>query len=241
MPTEDSGTGTADGTRPRLWATVLADLRLRLANGDFDERFPTDKELMGRYGVSRQTVREAVRRLDAVDRRPRLGGRIRRPAGSLASLGASLRALGVELTLTPAGRARRRCAPIAAALGADATRPLEVLLHVLGADGQPLLVSELWLAAPTDLAVADLEPLLGLGSDGAAVLQEEAVLPVVASPETRAALTLPEAAAVFCVEGRIDVDGHAVGWHRAFVRPERYRCVVRWDPTAAESDPGAGG
>jgi hypothetical protein len=29
-----------------LWATVLADLQTRLANGEFDDRFPTDKELM---------------------------------------------------------------------------------------------------------------------------------------------------------------------------------------------------
>ena len=46
-----------------LWAQVLSDLSDRLRAGEFDERFPTDQELVEAYGVSRQTVREAVRRL----------------------------------------------------------------------------------------------------------------------------------------------------------------------------------
>src|ERR1035441_11076940 len=46
-----------------LWAQVLADLSERLAAGDFDPGFPTDQELVAAYGVSRQTAREAVRRL----------------------------------------------------------------------------------------------------------------------------------------------------------------------------------
>ncbi|MGH9116237.1 MAG: GntR family transcriptional regulator [Acidimicrobiales bacterium] len=46
-----------------LWAQVLADLRLRLARGEFESRFPGDVELTDQYGVSRHTVREAVRLL----------------------------------------------------------------------------------------------------------------------------------------------------------------------------------
>ena len=57
----ETGTGEAPS---RLWATVLADLRRRLLNGEFTDRFPTDRELTAHYGVSRHTAREAVRRLD---------------------------------------------------------------------------------------------------------------------------------------------------------------------------------
>ncbi|HTQ92614.1 MAG TPA: GntR family transcriptional regulator, partial [Streptosporangiaceae bacterium] len=46
-----------------LWAQVLGDLRRRLARGEFRLRFPGDNELTEHYGVSRHTVREAVRRL----------------------------------------------------------------------------------------------------------------------------------------------------------------------------------
>jgi GntR family transcriptional regulator len=48
-----------------LWAQVLGDLRARLARGEFTGRFPGDEELRAQYGVSRHTVREAVRRLQA--------------------------------------------------------------------------------------------------------------------------------------------------------------------------------
>ncbi|MDA8278782.1 MAG: GntR family transcriptional regulator [Actinomycetota bacterium] len=47
-----------------LWAQLLDDLRARIAAGEFLERFPTDKEMIEQYNVSRQTVREAVRRLE---------------------------------------------------------------------------------------------------------------------------------------------------------------------------------
>ncbi len=47
-----------------LWAQLLDDLKARIASGEFVSRFPTDKEMIEQYSVSRQTVREAVRRLE---------------------------------------------------------------------------------------------------------------------------------------------------------------------------------
>ena len=46
-----------------LWAQLAAELRRRLSSGEFDRRFPTEVELAGAFGVSRATVREAIRRL----------------------------------------------------------------------------------------------------------------------------------------------------------------------------------
>jgi GntR family transcriptional regulator len=55
-----------DRTHPLpLWAQLEADLRRRLAAGAFDARFPTDRELVESYEVSRNTAREAVDRLCA--------------------------------------------------------------------------------------------------------------------------------------------------------------------------------
>ena len=45
------------------WREIGDDLRRRLASGEFDERFPTDRELVAKYEVSRHTKREAVRGL----------------------------------------------------------------------------------------------------------------------------------------------------------------------------------
>ena len=50
------------GTDP-LWAQLLADLRRRLGSGEFAASFPGELALVAEYGVSRHTVREALRRL----------------------------------------------------------------------------------------------------------------------------------------------------------------------------------
>jgi GntR family transcriptional regulator len=215
----------------RLWATVLADLRVRLDNGEFTDRFPTDRELCAHYGVSRHTVREAVRRLEVVDRRPRLGGRVRRPPSALENLGSTLRALGTDLALVETSRSRHRCRTIATALAASPTASLAVVSQVLVADGQPLLVSELWLARARPLDAGVVAPLLGLAprSDSLSVA-DESVLPAVATAGICAALRLADGAAVFCVEQRLEDRHGPAGWHRVHIRPERYRCVVRWDP-----------
>lgn len=228
----DPGSGESPS---RLWATVLADLRVRLADGEFTERFPTDRELTAHYGVSRHTAREAVRRLEVVDRRPRLGGRIRRPPSALENLGATLRALGIELALAETARRRHRSRPVATALGTSPNRSLGVVTQVLLADGEPLLASELWLAPGGRLEATDVASLLGLrppaGSDSV-VVADESLLPAVATSEACAVLNLPDGAAVFRVEQLIEAGGHSAGWHRVHIRPERYRCVVRWDPSS---------
>ena len=46
-----------------LWAQLASELRRRLGAGEFDERFPTEADLVAVFGVSRATVREAIRRL----------------------------------------------------------------------------------------------------------------------------------------------------------------------------------
>ena len=46
-----------------LWEQLLADLRHRLDRDEFADAFPGELALVAEYGVSRHTVREAVRRL----------------------------------------------------------------------------------------------------------------------------------------------------------------------------------
>ncbi len=46
-----------------LWEQLHSDLIARLERGEFPERFPGEMELVEAYGVSRHTVREALRRL----------------------------------------------------------------------------------------------------------------------------------------------------------------------------------
>jgi len=66
-----------------LWAQLLGDLRRRLDLDEFRTAFPGELALVAEYGVSRHTVREAVRRLRAItlntlDKEPRWRGRTRK-------------------------------------------------------------------------------------------------------------------------------------------------------------------
>ncbi|MFT6290394.1 MAG: GntR family transcriptional regulator [Ilumatobacter sp.] len=44
-----------------LWAQRETAPKQCLDIGEFHERFPTDDQLVGEYGVNRHTVREAIR------------------------------------------------------------------------------------------------------------------------------------------------------------------------------------
>ncbi|MEU6697052.1 GntR family transcriptional regulator [Pseudonocardia sp. NPDC046786] len=219
--------------RDPLWATVLADLRDRLAAREFDDRFPTDRELMDRYRVSRHTVREAVRRLGVVERRPRLGGRVRAPAtGALPALGRTLAALGVRLELLPGPHSGdpREGGPTGpdTAHGQGAATAAR---HLLRADGLPLADSHCRVEGPGPPA-AELAPgLLGLGAPPVALRPgPESVLPDVPPAAVREALELGEGIAVYRVDTTHTLDDGSTVTHRAYVRADRYPCILRFTP-----------
>lgn len=76
-----------------LWAQVMDDLRTRAARGEFPDAFPGELTLAAEYGVSRHTVRAALRTLRAdgiLDAGPgrtsRVVGEIVQPLGALYSI-----------------------------------------------------------------------------------------------------------------------------------------------------------
>src|SRR5438067_2375354 len=90
-----------------LWAQLRADLRRRIDAGAFDEEFPGELALVAEYGVSRHTVRSALRDLRAEGivvaergRRPRLATHdlTAQPLGTLYSLFALVEAAGLRQT-----------------------------------------------------------------------------------------------------------------------------------------------
>jgi GntR family transcriptional regulator len=141
-----------------LWAQLEQDLRRRLAARAFEAGFPGEIELVQGYGVSRHTVREALRRLrqeGLIDsgrgRGSRVRERIEHQAGSLSSLFQAVEAAG--LTQASEVLAQEiRVDPVAArALGRDPSGPLFYLERLRMADGRPLAHDQVWL--PTELGV----------------------------------------------------------------------------------------
>src|SRR5215467_12154587 len=147
-----------------LWAQLRADLRRRLDAGAFDDEFPGELALVAEYGVSRHTVRSALRDLRAEGivvaergRRPRLAphGLIAQPGGTLYSLFALVEAAGLRQTSVVLTRDIRADGVVADRLQLEASTPLFHLERLRLAGGEPLALDRVWL--PASLAAPLLE------------------------------------------------------------------------------------
>lgn len=234
------------------WETVLADLERRLEAGEFTDRFPTDRELVEHYDVSRQTVREAIRRLRArgiVERHRGRGSFVRteqlhQPVGTLYSLFREVERRGHEQRSEVL--ALRTCthAETATQLGLPRDTELIVLARLRFVDGVPLAMDTVWLpgdlgrhlldADMTHTALYDeLERRAGVTVDAT----EEVILPVVPDTDTRELLELDDDEAVFRVERRGFADGRPVEWRITLVRGTRFAFVSTWKRDAVPDRP----
>jgi GntR family transcriptional regulator len=237
-----------------LWAQVLEDLRERIANGELDDRFPTDQELMAHYGVSRHTARDAARRLASeglIVRERGRGSMLRRaafeqPLGSLYSLFQSIEGQGAEQTSVVRTLEVRVDEHAAKRLERSADCPLVHLERVRLAAGQPLAVDRVWL--PADVA----GPLLGADFTHTALYAElaarcgvrvdaarESIAPVLPDRTERQLLELPARQPCFAIDRRGWWRGGLVEWRRTLIRGDRFRFVADWS-SARDSAPSFG-
>jgi GntR family transcriptional regulator len=234
-----------------LWAQVLGDLRARLARGEFTARFPGDEELRAQYGVSRHTVREAVRRLQAegVIERGRgrgtfvTGALIEQPLGALYSLFRSVEAQGFVQRSVVRYLEERRNEEAAKVLGRPPDEPLVYLERLRLADDQPIVLDCSWL--PASLA----RPLLQVDFTRTALYHElqarcglrpdagwERLRPVLPSREQRDLLGLGAHTPALAIERLASASATPVEWRHGLVHADRFSYVARW---SAAQDTGA--
>ena len=226
-----------------LWAQLEADLRRRLEAGEFVERFPTDLELTEGYGVSRHTVREAVRHLNKTGllRRERGRGTVvnrsefEQSLGTLYSLFQSVEGTGVEQASEVLKLGVVQESVAATHLEVTETTDLVFLERVRLAGGSPLAVDRAWLP----LSVA--EPLLEVDFTHTALYDEldraglprpnqgwERLTPVVPSAADRQRLDLKKNEAAFFLERLGKRDDQPIEWRTTIIRGDRYRFVAEW-------------
>jgi GntR family transcriptional regulator len=226
-----------------LWAQLEAELRRRLDAGEIDTRFPTDLELTEVYGVSRHTVREAIRNLNKTGMLKRERGRgtvvnraeFEQPLGALYSLFQSIESTGVDqrsvvLNLSVLSD------PTAAShlqLGEDAE--LVYLERLRLAGEAPLAVDRAWL--PHSVAGALLDVDFGhtalydeLDRVGARRPNSgwERLTPIIPAASDRELLGLGRTDAAFFLERLGSRDGTPIEWRTTTIRGDRYRFVANW-------------
>lgn len=229
-----------------LWRQVLNDLEGRIASGDIADRFPTDRELVEQYGVSRHTVREAVQRLRArglVERHRGRGSFVRpdqlqQPMGTLYSLFRAVEDQGLEqrsevLTL-------EECTDEDAAgrLGLEPTAALIRLERLRFAGDDPLAIDAVWLPAAlarplleVDWSRTALYDELAARCDVRLTAAEEVIEPSLPDADAREILRLDEDEALFKILRSGRAGGRPVEWRVTLVRGQRFAFTSSWDRT----------
>jgi GntR family transcriptional regulator len=239
-----------------LWAQLSDDLTRRLGAGGFGERFPGEHELVAEYGVSRHTVREALRRLreDGVLESARGRGtwvrqpQIDQPLGALYSLFREVESRGMEQRSEVRVRDVRTDASVAERLGLPADTALVHLERLRLADAEPLALDRAWLprtdAEPlleADLSHAGLYDELARHADVHLTGGRERIRAVVPDASQRRLLSLRTGVAAFAIERLGCVGETPVEWRETLVRADRFSVVAEWTQRSGYRMDVAGG
>lgn len=224
----------------KLWVQLLADLRRRLADGEFAESFPGELVITRDYEVSRHTVRQALAELRAEGtvtaargRAPKVAPQpeIRQPLGTLYSLFAAVEATGAPQRSVVLALDTRADGVIAARLGLEESTPLVYLERLRLAGDEPLAVDRAWL--PSAFAA----PLLDVDFSHTALYAEyadrcgvrvtggtEHIRAVVPTRGERALLGLDDdpSVAAFAINRLGHTHGRPVEWRQTIVRGDRF-------------------
>jgi GntR family transcriptional regulator len=229
-----------------LWAQLLADLRRRLGAGEFEVTFPGELALVAEYGVSRHTVREALRRLREEGlvvagrgRAPRLASptEIAQPLGTPYSLFSSGEATGRVQRSVVRTLEVRADGVVAARLGLEESTPLVHLERLRLADEVPLAIDRVWL--PERLAA----PLLDVDFGRTALYEEyaarcgvrvtggyEHLRAVVPAEAERELLGVGPEVAAFAIDRLGLAGGQPAEWRHTLVRGDRFSVTARFSP-----------
>jgi GntR family transcriptional regulator len=226
-----------------LWAQLEADLQRRIRAGAFDVRFPGEHELVEEYGISRHTVRDALRRLrtDGVLESSRGRGtwlrrpKIEQPLGALYSLFRSVEASGLEQRSEVRALDVRTNESVAARLGRPPDTEFVFLDRLRLAEGEPLALDRVWL--PRTLAGPILEADFshtGLYDELAALTGvrltggTEVIAAVLPDAPTRKVLGMSTSCAAMEVRRTGLLRDQPVEWRETIIRGDRFSVTTQW-------------
>ncbi len=227
-----------------LWEQLLADLRRRLDLDEFAVAFPGELALVAEYGVSRHTVREAVRRLRdegiviaGRGRTPRRAepAEIEQPLGELFSLFTAVEATGRVQRSVVRTLDVRADGVVAARLGLEESTPLVHLERLRLADAAPLAVDRVWL--PEHLAAALLDVDFGrtalyveyAARCGVRVTGgSERIRAVVPDEAQQSLLGIGPGVAALAIDRLGFAGDQSVEWRQTLVRADRFSVTARF-------------
>lgn len=221
-----------------LWQQLQDDLLTRLRHGEFACGFPGELALADDYGVSRHTVRQALRQLRADGvvtaergRQPRVSpaADIVQPIGVLYSLFSSVEESGLAQRSAVQTLGIRADAVVADRLGLEGSTPLVHLERIRYAGDDPLAIDRVWL--PADLAAPILDADFTHTSLYAVLIEragirldhgEETIRAVLPTPAERTHLGMPADRAALSIHRLGYASTRRVEWRHTLVRGDRF-------------------
>ncbi len=230
-----------------LWAQLRADLVKRISTKEFADGFPGEQALTDSYGLSRHTVREALRQLRHEGVLIAERGRttrvaevpvIRQPLGALYSLFAAVEAKGHNQASIVRALEIRHDPEVAATLELDADARLVYLERLRLAGDMPLALDCAWL--PADVA----EPLLSADFTHTALYIEldtrcgirltgdrEDISAVVPNAADAALLELPPRSAALSIRRLSNMRSRPLELRHTLIRGDRFTVSARFSPS----------
>lgn len=227
-----------------LWARLDRDLRARIEAGEYPDAFPGEHALAAEYGISRHTVREALRALRQEGvvvahpgRPPRVAhdGVIHQPLGAVYSLFRSVESSGRTQRSVVRSLRVLTHPEVAARLSLPASTPLTYLERVRLADEEPLALDQVWLPA------AETRPLLTADFTHTALYDQlrtrcgvvvsggqEDITAVLATHDQAACLDLAPPTPLLLIERTGCVQGTPFEYRRSFVRSDRFAVTAEF-------------
>lgn len=236
------GATAPDRTHPLpLWAQVSADLRRRIDLGEFSISVPGEFELTEQYGVSRHTIREALRVLrgEGILKSERGRGTsvqertYSQNIGTLYSLFQTIADEGVEQSSSVQRLSLTTNPTVAQELGVESNTELLVLERIRFANKEPLAYDTSWMLASEtrELLTSDfsrhslygeLKSRCGIEMNGG----RERIISQIAPRHIAAILDLPPGGAVFAIERLGAANNRAIEWRETFIRGDRFTLEV---------------
>lgn len=231
-----------DRTSPMpLWAQVSADLRRRCGSGAFEDGVPGELALSEEYGVSRHTIREALRALrsegvisSSRGRTSTVHGDFSQSLGSVYSLFRSVESQGAIQTSEVVRLESTTDAAIATRLGLSPEAALTMLERVRLADGEPLAHDVSWLphtlAHPlldadfSHTALYDLLQGIGVIVDSGT----ESITATAADEALAAMLRVEPGTPLLSIERLTTAQGQPIEWRRTEVLGGRFSFETSW-------------
>lgn len=233
-----------------LWAQIVADLDQRITTGEFSSALPSDGELMEYYGVSRHTVRDAVRRLHDRGVVSRARGRetqlvsesIEQELGFAYSFFRSVESRGHDQRSIVRHLEARASEEVASHLDLPPASIMVYLERVRLVDGSPVAVDAVWL--PTSIA----RPLLGADFSHTSVYEElarlchvrpesgsERIRPVAASAVEAELLEVVVGEPLLQIERRTTSSGDPLEYRSTVFRGDRFTHFTEWGGSVTAS------